>query len=54
MLQEEKFLKKKGVEEGTLYAVCFGDANDWLVACWDGLRRGMFELRGDGGAGWVG
>jgi hypothetical protein len=50
LLQEEKFSEKKGVEEGTVQAVCFGDANLWLAACCVGVRDGMFELCGDGRA----
>jgi hypothetical protein len=50
LLQEEKFSEKKGVEEGTLHAVCFGDANFRDAARGVGVRDGMFELCGDGRA----
>jgi hypothetical protein len=50
MLQEEKFSEKKGVEEGTLNAVCFGDANLWRAAGGLGVRDGVFELCGGAGA----
>src|ERR1700679_3356350 len=49
MLQEEKYCEKKGVEEGTLDAVCFGDANSWVAVCCVGVRGWVRESCCDSG-----
>ena len=44
MLQEEKYCAKKGVEEGTLDAVCFGDAKFQIAVGCIGVGVGLREL----------